>query len=118
MSVEIIESKIKIGDCGYELVDNNHYRYYLYSGHVNLCNDYEKCRVIIVKAKNLMCYYDTVNEKLYVTYYDIELGKYHLDYDTLQQLMDYLQWDNCIIYNHHYDWEESILCIEKKEPDK
>lgn len=118
MSVEIIESKIRLSNYGYELVYKNPYRHHLYSGHVNLCDDYEKCRVIIIKARNLMCYYDTVNEKVYITSYVTELERYCLDYEILQQLMDYLQWNNYIIYNYHYDWEESILCIEKKEANK
>ena len=85
---------------------------YLYSGHVNLCDDYEKCRVLIVKEKNLLCYYDVEKERMYVTKYDGE-EDYKLDKEALQELTDYVQWDNYIIYDHHYDWEESILCIKR-----
>jgi hypothetical protein len=108
----IKEATIFRGTTGYELSGVRE-DVYLYSGYVNLCDDYEKCRVLIVKEKNLLCYYDVEKERIYVTEYDV-YEDYELDKKTLQELTDYVRWDNYIIYNYYYDWEESILCIEKK----
>lgn len=86
---------------------------YLYSGYVALCHDYNKCRVLLVKENNLLCFYDVENESIYVTEYDGD-EDYKLDKQILEELMDYVQWDNYIIYDYHYDWEECILCIKKE----
>ena len=112
MSVELIEGKIILNDYGYELIGVKE-EHPLYSGYVELCNDYKKCRVLIVKEKNLLCLYNVEKESIYVTEYDVNEG-YKLDKEALQELMDYVRWDNYIIYDYHYDWEESILCIKKE----
>lgn len=109
----IKETAIFKGKYGYELIGVREERY-LCSGYVELCKDYKKCRVLLVKEKNLLCYYDVEKERIYVTEYDVNKD-YELDKKTLQELTDYVHWDNYSIYDYYYDWEESILCIRKKK---
>ena len=109
----IKEATIFRGTTGYELSGVTE-DVYLYWGYVDLCNDYNKCRVLLVKENNLLCFYDVEKERMYVTEYDGD-EDYKLDKKILQELMDYVHWDNYIIYDYHYDWEESILCIKKEK---
>lgn len=86
---------------------------YLYSQEVELCTDPMKCHILYVPENNIVCYYDSFKEKLFITYDDSE-NHYKLDKKMIQRITDYLRWNNYIIYNYHYDWEGSILCIEKE----
>lgn len=71
-----------------------------------------------IKIDNLETYYNRKEEKLYIESHEqfheednTECYDEALTKKNIQQLMEYLEWQDWNIKIHYYDYDEAIICI-------
>ena len=88
----------------------------LWGKFIELCEDYTDCHIITIEnEKKWMGYYDTKEEVIFVDTYFFPEGYNGITKKALEALTQYLEWDDYTVYVRYYDYEESVLAIQKED---
>lgn len=80
--------------------------------YIELCVDPKDCHIIQIENEKWIGYYDTGEEVIYI---DPLRGYPGITKKVLGALTQHLGWNDYTVYVRYYDYEESVLAIQKED---